>query len=158
MHVLTVNNMLGPICIKCQHIGLFWRLVSIFTLIAGVPYSAYSDLLWSSLDGMTEERYKKHLLTDILPSVPGMTEALSKSKPYLILYRCLKEENSFPLTNWWRFPFGWRHDNLSLSRIRADEVATVLSAWPVLGPNVLQFKISFFLVQHNTNVNPTPYL
>ncbi|XP_072047618.1 S-adenosylmethionine-dependent methyltransferase Rv2258c-like [Amphiura filiformis] len=42
----------------------------------GVSYSDYSDVFWTAVDGMNVEKYKKHLLADIIPAVPGMTEAL----------------------------------------------------------------------------------
>ncbi|XP_072046945.1 S-adenosylmethionine-dependent methyltransferase Rv2258c-like [Amphiura filiformis] len=49
----------------------------------GVSYSAYSNLLWTSLGGLTEAKYKKHLVADIIPAVPGMTEALESGASVL---------------------------------------------------------------------------
>ncbi|XP_072047622.1 S-adenosylmethionine-dependent methyltransferase Rv2258c-like [Amphiura filiformis] len=42
----------------------------------GVSYSDYSDVYWTALDGWTEDTYKKHLLADIIPAIPGMTKTL----------------------------------------------------------------------------------
>ncbi|XP_072047617.1 S-adenosylmethionine-dependent methyltransferase Rv2258c-like isoform X2 [Amphiura filiformis] len=49
----------------------------------GVSYSDYSDIYWTATDDMTEAKYKKHLLTDIIPAVPGMTEALESGASVL---------------------------------------------------------------------------
>ncbi|XP_072047614.1 S-adenosylmethionine-dependent methyltransferase Rv2258c-like [Amphiura filiformis] len=49
----------------------------------GVSYSDYSDVYWKSVNGMTEDKYKKHLLVDIVPAVPGMTEALESGASVL---------------------------------------------------------------------------
>ena len=58
------------------------NLIVSFTIFVciGVSYSDYeSGLLWSSINGMTEDKYNKHLLADIIPAVSGMAEALGKS-------------------------------------------------------------------------------
>ncbi|XP_072046948.1 S-adenosylmethionine-dependent methyltransferase Rv2258c-like [Amphiura filiformis] len=49
----------------------------------GVSYSDYSDVLWIALGGSTEAKYKKHLVADVLPAVPGMTEALESGASVL---------------------------------------------------------------------------
>ncbi|XP_072033353.1 S-adenosylmethionine-dependent methyltransferase Rv2258c-like [Amphiura filiformis] len=48
-----------------------------------VSYSDYSDVYWTSLDGWTENTYKRHLQADIIPAIPGMTETLESGASVL---------------------------------------------------------------------------